>query len=193
MNDDVPGNKPLFAPTKRGRPAGGRSGSFKNTNVFKQLMYAKNDLALKLVETCQDRWPQIIDVLMDKVMEGDMRAMALLLDYAIEKAPQKFQISTNTMDISSMSMDDMMRLVLTYDSMIKEKDKTILGEAEEIESHSINSPPPPPEFSSAELAPNSEIKSAEDKVIAQPICEPIVVSENKKEFHGLADIDDEQG
>ena len=138
MTDQIPMKRP-------GRPAN-PIGTFRKTNVFKQLMYAKNDLALKLVESCQDHWESITGVLMGKALEGDMRAMALLLDYVIEKAPQKFQINTSGVDISNMGLDDMMKLVVTYDSMMQDKKKTIMGEAEEIESHLINSPPPPPDI-----------------------------------------------
>lgn len=150
----------IIQKSARGRPV--KNHATRRGNVFKQLMNAKNELALQLVEETQENWRAITGVLMGKALEGDMRAMALLLDYVIEKAPQKFQIQTQGMDVGSMSMEDLMRVVVTYDSMIQGKRETILGEAEEIESHSINLPPPPPEFSSESQSQKIEMENGND-------------------------------
>jgi hypothetical protein len=162
---------------KLGRKPGSPSTSLRKTNVFKQLMHAKQDLALQLVESAQDNWESITGVLMGKALEGDMRAMALLLDYVIEKAPQKFQIQTTGIDISNVSMDDLMKLVVSYDSMMQAKKETILGEAIEIESQSINQAPPPSENTANTESQNIEMEKGEEVEVQTSVPEPLVASE----------------
>lgn len=162
MNEIVPGNQAKPIKT-RSQPSRSKS------NVFKQLMYAKNELALQLVEDAQDNWGAITGVLMGKALEGDMRAMALLLDYVIEKAPQKFQIQSGGVDISNLSMDDLMRIMVSYDSIQKAKKETIMGEAEEIESQFVNQAPPPPENCSGTQTQNIQMEKATDVLADKPI------------------------
>jgi hypothetical protein len=164
----------IVSASKRGRRP---TVTLKKTNVFKQLMYAKNDLALQLVEAAQDNWESLTGVLMTKALEGDMRAMALLLDYVIEKAPQKFQITTQGPEIGNMSMDDLMKMVLSYDAMMQAKKNTILGEAIEIESHLINSPPPPSEISSDIESQKIELEKGDEPTVDLPVMEADVAPE----------------
>lgn len=154
-------NAPVItAPRKRGRPK--PYTRLSRNNILRKLSEASDDFSLRMVEAFEDDWDGLLQALINKGLEGNIAALNIIFDRAMEKRAQRVEVTHNHMDVSEMNMEDMMKVVYTYDSMIKAQNESILGEVVEIESHTINSAPPPSEIEPGTETQNSETKCPQE-------------------------------
>jgi hypothetical protein len=116
-------------------------GRRENVNALQQLFKKKISLAAKLVEDAEYHLDGVILALRKKALGGDLRAIAMYIDYVVEKSPERLYVETTDVSVDRLGESELNQAVAWHLKQ-KEMRRAIIEHAPISESHSEKSPPP---------------------------------------------------
>jgi len=149
-----------------------KKGSLKN--ALEQLYRAKTELAIELVEQCQDYWPEINMALIDRARDGNVTAIALLYSIVLpDKNTMNVTIENKDSNVGNYSTHELIELCVAYKSFMGDKGQKegLINVSPHIKPHPSILPPPPLDIGTFPLAgkPETETPVVYEARASEPI------------------------